>query len=61
MARIYDSKDKQVATVTTPNKIPLTTTGNHTVRFTCEIEGNPPPKVILNFKTVGEPERAGGN
>jgi hypothetical protein len=60
-ARIYDSKGRQVASVTSPNEIPLIHAGNHTVRFTCDIEGNPPPKVILNFKTIGEPESTGGN
>jgi hypothetical protein len=56
-ARVYDKKGMQLATVRCSRDIPLIGSGKHQIEFSCMYSGGLPASVILQFKTIGTPER----
>ena len=55
--RILDEKGNQINTVDADAPPPTLGPGKHEIAFDCEFEGSPPPRVIVNFKIQGAPER----
>ncbi len=55
-ARVYDAKGNQVKSVKVETELPKLGSGRNGVVFDCEFQGEPAPKVIVNFKTMGKPE-----
>jgi hypothetical protein len=55
-ARVYDAKGNQVKSVKVEAELPKLGTGRNEVLFDCEFQGEPAPKVVVNFKTMGKPE-----
>jgi hypothetical protein len=57
IARVYDAKGNQVKSVALRTKLPLMQTGKNAVLFDCDFQGDAPPKVLVNFKTMAQPSR----
>ena len=55
-ARVYDEKGNQVKSVKTETELPKLGAGKNEILFDCEFQGEPAPKVTVNFKTIGKPE-----
>ncbi len=59
VARIYDAKGNSVKTVPLTNALPVFVPGKNPVQFSCDFEGEPVPRLVVTFKTRGEPHRVG--
>ena len=57
IARVYDARGTQVKSVPLTTKLPLVQSGTNHLQFDCEFQGDTPPKVVVIFKTVGQPSR----
>lgn len=57
IARIYDAKGAQVKSVSLTTKLPPVQAGTNRIQFDCDFQGDAPPKVVVNFKTMGQPSR----
>jgi len=55
--RVYDRKGLQIKTVQCSRNIPDIKSGTHRIEFSCEYSGDVPSSVIVQFKTIGTPER----
>ncbi len=56
-ARVFDEKGNQVEVVEANGEPPRLVPGKREIAFDCEFEGVAPPRVIVNFKIMGAPER----
>jgi hypothetical protein len=55
-AIVYDANGKQLQTVAAEGELPRLSPGRQTVQFNGQFAGEPPPRVEVKFKTVGELE-----
>jgi len=54
--RIYDAKGRQTKAITLKQKVPQLSRGPHRVEASAEFTGEPPPRVVVRFKTRGKAE-----
>ena len=54
--RIYDAEGRGRKEVKLEDPVPEISSGKHKVKMTGEFSGEPAPKVVVRFKTRGEPE-----
>lgn len=59
IARIYDSKGRQVKSVALSTRVPKVRSGVNHVRFDVEFQGDAPPTAVVTFKTLGTATRVG--
>jgi hypothetical protein len=58
-ARVYDRKGVQIENIRCSRDIPNIESGKHQIEFSCIFSGGLPASVIVQFKTIGTPERIG--
>ncbi len=56
-ARVYDQKGLQIKTIQCSRSIPKIENGKHRIEFSCEYSGEVTSSIIVQFKTIGTPER----
>jgi hypothetical protein len=54
MARVYDSKGRQLKTVMASGPIPVLGTGRHEIRFDCDFKGSLYSSALVTFRTKGK-------
>ena len=55
-AKIYDNHWNLLKTLKPAEPIPHITAGGHTIEFDCKYSGDTSPQVLINLKTIGNPE-----